>query len=180
MKSNLSKIYLAAAIAVFVLCAALLGLLYFIIGKESAGAVATLEEWKTENDNRNSTESLESSLASASADNTALDLHFVEGANVVPFLNMVERLAPQTNTEVKVNTVEIASDSKSLKVKVSVTGTFESIYKFLILFENAPYETGISFFEIHRVGENDTTKENNAKAEWSANMELRLLSYIKQ
>jgi hypothetical protein len=102
--------------------------------------------------------------------------HFAQSSNVVPFLDTVEDLGQKVDAKVEVISVNVPTDANFLELEVKVSGNFEAIYKFIKLLENSPYEVEIMSFNLAKISPSAISKE---PLRWSANLELKLLSFIK-
>ena len=91
----------------------------------------------------------------------------------MPFLDLLERLAPQVGADAEVLLVDKAKDGSLLSVDVRVIGNFEAIYKFLTLLENFPYELEIISVDIQKKG-----GEGVESSKWEGVFKVKLLSFI--
>ncbi len=133
----------------------------------SAQAQAT---WQAEADKRGELKSLDRSLKDVAAERATLDTHFIQGSDVVPFLDLVEKLGPEVGADAQVSTVEVSKDNSGLDVSIKATGTFVAVYKFLNMLENAPYEISFSIV--------DFENSSASGAGWSLDLKIKLLSFI--
>lgn len=136
-------------------------------------------QWQMETSKKDEIESLNRSLKMLEKERALLDTHFIQSSDVVPFLDTVEKLAPQVNAKAEVTLVDISPDNISLSVGVKATGTFESLYKFLTLLENSPYQLEFTSMDIKKVDEGTVSSGNAQAGKWSAVFKIRLLSFVK-
>ncbi len=126
--------------------------------------------WQAEADKRGELKSLDKSLKEVADERAMLDTHFIQGSDVVPFLDMVEKLGPEVGATAEVSSVEVAKDKSGLDVSIRAEGTFVAVYKFLNILENAPYE--ISFSSV------DFEGSSVDAGGWSLALKIKLLSFI--
>src|SRR3989338_5198179 len=109
--------------------------------------------------------SLKNELKKTTDKRESLSSHLVLTSNVVKFLENVESLVKESNTEVKISSVEFTKD-KPVKLEVSfkAVGSFESLYKLLRLTENIPFEV-----EFKRVSFDADSQDKNilGKRSWT-------------
>ena len=134
-------------------------------------------EWQAENTRREAIRSLERSIKDIEDERVALESHFAQSENVVPFLDTLESLAQQAGGEAKVTAVDIPKDKEELVVSLRVEGSFQSNYKFIKLLENSPYELEIESFDLSTgVSSEGAAIESSL---WEGRFTLRLISFVK-
>jgi len=133
---------------------------------------------ETEINQREEIASLNRSLQQNKKNEIALETHFIQSSDVVPFLDALERLAPLSGVKAKINSVDVATANSGLIVGLEASGNFQEIYKFLTLLENSPYEIDFLSMDVHALG-----MAENAKAlknpDWEAVFRIQLLSFIQ-
>lgn len=134
-------------------------------------------EWQQENSKKDELKSLSRVLKTFEPERALLDSHFIKSSDVVPFLDTVEKLAGQVKATAEVTSVDITTNNTNLVVGVKATGTFESIYKFLTLLENSPYQLEIISMGM-LANDSGVATEKTGTKEWSAVFKIRLLSFI--
>ncbi|MBI5139780.1 hypothetical protein HZA26_04210 [Candidatus Nomurabacteria bacterium] len=127
---------------------------------------------------RDQIKNLDRSLKMVEGEIAMLETHFIKSSDVVPFLDMIEKMAPRVSAKAEVSLVDLAKDNSSLVVEVKVEGSFEAVYKFLILLEDSPYELSFTSANIRRSSDGDLESENPIP-KWSAVFKVNLLSFIK-
>lgn len=137
----------------------------------------TQAKWQQEESKRNELKSLERFLAMTKGDKTSLDSHFITSSDVVPFLDSIEKLAPQVKAKTEVTSVDISPGNTSLTVGIKASGTFEGLYKFLTLLENSPYQIEFVSMDMRRTSEGINSKD--AAPQWSAVFKIKLLSFVE-
>ncbi len=162
----LSVIFLLSALVVFIF-------LYKTIEQNRKASVETEAAWEAEANRRDQIQALDRLLSELSGERTMFEAHFIQSSDVVPFLDMVERLAPQVGASAEVSLVDIPKDNSGLVVEVRATGRFGTMYKFLTLLENSPYELEFMSVDIQKDEGGEELQEN-----WSGNFRMKLLSFI--
>lgn len=162
------KVPLIFSIIFLVISLLLFCFLYGQINNNSKISQVVEGTWQTEVNRQNEIKSLDKSIKMISPQITKLETHFAESSNVVPFLDMIEKLAPQVGAQAQVSLVNLSGDHTSLVVDTQVTGSFESIYKYLLLLENSVYEIEFTSVDIRKA---DATS-------WSASFKIKLLSFV--
>lgn len=126
-------------------------------------------EWQAEAVRRDEIRSLERSILEIEVERGELETHFAQSSNVVPFLDTIERLATNAGANSEVTSVDVSSEKSELEVALTAQGSFASIYKFIRLLENSPYEIEIDSFNV----------EKGTAGEWAGSFTIRLLSFTK-
>ncbi len=131
-------------------------------------------EWQTEQTRQEDLKSLESSLKSVAPERAELETHFAKSSDVVPFLDMIEKLAVATGAEAEVEQVSVSDDKTSLIVNMKAKGSFDATYKFIRLLENSPYELEINSLNMQKQGVGDPTVVTQ---EWITSIAIKLISF---
>ena len=126
---------LSALLLIFSVCVFLF--IYNGINANDKTAVQVLSQWQTEASRREGIKILNDSIQTIEDEKTSLETHFAQSSDVVPFLDTIEGLASKTGTKAEIVSVEIAGDNSGLLVEMKISGSFESIYKSLLLLENS-------------------------------------------
>lgn len=134
-------------------------------------------KWQQEESKRSEIKSLERFLSITAEDRVSLDSHFIRSSDVVPFLDSIEKLAPQVKATTEVTSVDISPGNTSLAVGIKASGTFEGLYKFLTLLENSPYQ--IEFVSMNMRKIEDETLSKGVAPQWSAIFKIKLLSFME-
>lgn|SRR3989344_1301345 len=148
----------------------------FVLGKIEENNQAAKEaeaSWQAEVNAQNEVSVVEQSLETIRADKAELETHFSRSGDVVPFLNTIERLAKESGTRAEVTLVDLSESRDLLTVSVNASGSFEAIYKFMILLENSPYE-----LELTAVSMRKSSPEDAKQREWSSVFKLKLLTFL--
>ncbi|MFA6258040.1 MAG: hypothetical protein WC671_03490 [Candidatus Paceibacterota bacterium] len=178
MKNNFQKILLLISTTLLLLFCVAFVFLYKKINDNNQKTQQDTIDLQTETFRRNDIASLNQSLQKIVPDKILLDSHFIKSSDIVPFLNIIEKLASSVGVSVQINSVDLKADNSELTVGLKASGRFETIYKFLTLLENSPYEINFMSMDIHKLitsGEND---KNTKDSGWEAIFKIQLLSFI--
>lgn len=148
---------------------------YSDIRAKNNAAERTLAKWQSEYANRENIRSLNQSVKDIAPQKALLETHFVESSDVVPFLNTVEGLGTEAKAQANITSVAVSTDTNPvLLVEVQATGSFESLYKFLMLMENSPYEIEVDSLDLQQSDALDASS-----GAWKADFKISLLSFIQ-
>lgn len=134
--------------------------------------------WQNEAKKREELKSLDSSLKNIESEVALLETHFIKSSDIVPFLDMIEKLAPRVGAKAEVVLVDLPKDNSGLIVEVKATGFFEALYKFLTLLENSSYEIDVISMDMQKLGGEVMPDKKKTLPEWSATFRVKLLSFI--
>lgn len=132
------------------------------------------EKWQTETLRRENTKALLNSIKIVEPQRLLLDTHFVQSSDIVPFLDTIEKIAKNVGAKTEITSVDIAKDNSSLIVEINALGSFETIYKLILLLENFPYN-----LEFISVDIKNLDMDINKNPQWVANFQIKLLNFIK-
>lgn len=135
-------------------------------------------KWQAETSKAQEIRSLNNALKAIEPEKKELDSHFIQSSDVVPFLDTVEKLAPQVGATANVTLVNVSADNTSLTVGVSADGTFESLHRYLTLLENSPYQLKFNSVAFTNNTRADTAN-SNLSSNWSATFKIQLLSFMQ-
>ena len=137
-------------------------------------------KWQQEVDRRYEIRSQNSSIKKIEKEKELLEVHFAKSSNIVPFLDLIETIGKKVEIKAQVTSVDIPDKNGTLNIEMKAVGSFEKLYKFILLLENSSYEIEFSSINIE--------KENiaiipiaNKKTEfpnWQLNLKMELLSFI--
>ena len=151
---------------------------YFILKQINDSKKSTSlihEEWRQEEDRREVIKSLDRSIKEIDLEKKSIESHFVSSKDVVPFLDFFEQSALKVNAETEVSSVSVPIENDSILVDLKTKGSFESLYKYITLLENAPYELEISSFVLSKENSNVLT----GNIAWSLSLKIKLLSFVQ-
>ena len=128
-------------------------------------------EWQAETSKRDEITTLDHSILVIGDERTALETHFAQSSDVVPFLDTMEGLAVQAGAKAQVTSATVsASATPILSIGMKATGSFSSLYQFLSLLENSPYALEFTSMDIQ--------KETASGTVWDLNVNMNLLSFV--
>ncbi|TSC77943.1 MAG: hypothetical protein G01um101424_77 [Parcubacteria group bacterium Gr01-1014_24] len=167
MQNNFPKTPLFLSIIFFIFSCSVF--LYFLeeINNNNQESQLKEMEWQTEALRRYEIKALDRSIKIIEGERAQLETHFAKSSDIVPFLDTIERLAPQVGTKAEVTSVNVSEDHTGLYVGMEASGTFNGLYKFLTLLENSPYELEFVSMDIKKGLES-----------WEAILKIKLLSFI--
>ncbi len=186
MKNNFKKIPFILAILLFVACSLIFFFIYSEINTNNEKANLSNADLDAAIAERNRIKLLNNSIKSIKDDSALLDTHFAKSSDVVPFLDTIERLAPQVGAKAETTSVDVTKDNTALIVKMNVTGSFKSIYKFINLLENSPYELEFTSVDIQKDVSTEAPTDLSFPAQpkvtreskWLAIFGIKLLTFI--
>jgi len=144
--------------------------LYNRISQNKKMSDETEIKWQAEFSRREEIKSLDRLVKEVEDKRIAVESHFAQSSNVVPFLDLLERLALSVSAKPEIVSVGVAKDKSGLLVEVKTVGTFEAVYKYLLLLENSPYQLEFLSVDLHKVSE--------GSSDWGGNFRMKLLSFI--
>jgi Tfp pilus assembly protein PilN len=178
MKNNFQKIPLILSVIFLILFSVAFFLLYNETNDNNQKAQDSTTIYQTEANRRDEIRTLDLSLQKIESDRSLLETHFAKSSDIVPFLDTIEKLAPQVGAKAQVDSVSTQADNTNLVVGLTATGTFEQIYRFLTLLENSPYELDFLSMDIHKVAALDVTGKSAPSSAWEAVFKMQLLSFV--
>ncbi|MFA6353650.1 MAG: hypothetical protein WCW93_01830 [Candidatus Paceibacterota bacterium] len=178
MKNNLQKILLVIFIALLLLGCLAFVFLYKKINDNNQKIQENTTSFQTEARRREEIASLDRVLQKNASNRILLESHFIKSSDVVPFLNMIERVGKEAGVSSKINSVDAKVNNSGLTVDLKIEGKFEAIYKFLTLLENSPYVLDFISMDIHRLSSPVTLDKNVKNESWVAVFKIQLLSFI--
>ncbi len=178
MKNNLQKIPLLLSATLFIFFCFAFFLLYQKINNNNKKTEQENLTWQTEARRRDDIKFLNHSLQKITENKVLFETHFAESSDIVPFLNMIEKLGPKVGAKTEVNSVDILTNKTGLVVGLKASGSFEAIYKFIMLLENSPYELDFLLMDVHKLTIEVVPGKNIKSSDWEAVFKIQLLSFI--
>jgi hypothetical protein len=178
MKNNFKKIPLIASAILFILLSVAFIFLYRAINNNNQKALQDNITWQTEARRRDDIRSLDLSLQQIAPDSALLETHFAKSSDIVPFLDTIEKLAPEVGATASVDAVDTLTNKTGLIVGLTASGSFTAVYKFLTLLENSPYELNFLSMDIHNLAAPDALGKNVNNFKWEAVFKIQLLSFV--
>ncbi len=173
MKKKHVIIQISTAALLFIFSLSGFFILHAYINKKNNEALDAEKNWAIEEARRENVKALELFLEDKTEERNEIDKHFVKNTDIVVFLDTIENLAPQVGAKAEVTLIDVPKDGAGLMVEVHSKGSFESIYRFLSLLENSPYE--LDFSSVNTQVVKGAEGESNT---WQATFKIKLLSFI--
>lgn len=173
MKQHIDKLYLVCSI---IFLAFFCYVFYFLYVQIITNDLTTKEidaKWKAEFARREEIKSLEKALDTVSSEQSSLESHFVKSSDLVSFLNNMEDLGKGVSATAETTDLNLSSDKSTLVVRIKAEGNFESIYKFITLLENYPYQIEFSSLDVVK----DSTDTASKSSVWKMEATINLLSF---
>ena len=137
------------------------------------------KKWRTEVTRIENARFLTNSIKVIEPERSLLETHFIQSSNIVPFLNMIEKLSIEVGAKAEIVSVNIEKDSPSLMVEMKTLGSFETIYKLVMLLENSPYSLEFVLVDIQNSNsQNISIGKSNKNQQWMATFKIKLLSFV--
>jgi len=178
MQKHLNKIFLILSVVFLVFSCAAFIFLHGLIKNNQKTSQEILIEWQKESVRRDDIRLMGRSLKAIEKDRIDLDTHFAQSSNVVPFLDTLETLAMAVKAKSEVTSVDISKDKQQLVVGLRAFGSFEVLYKLMLLLENSPYELEFLSLDLQRESGGDISEDGASSPEWSASFKIKLLSFL--
>jgi hypothetical protein len=139
-------------------------------------------DYRAEEDRRKEIQSLNKAITEIEKEITELDSHFIKESEkdeqVALFLGSLEDLATKVSAKAEVTSVEVPNDKiKNFFISLRLEGSFNSIYKFLLLLENSRYELDVVSVKILRESGGENLKEGELP-KWRADFKLKINSFL--
>ena len=177
MQNNFSKLsILLSSLFVILSCFAFFFLYREIQNNEDKSQKSNIE-WQIEANKRDKLRSLNDSIKDIDKERGLLETHFAKSSDVTEFFNSIEALAHSTGAIPEVSSADITKDG-GLLVGVKATGSFTSLYKFLMLLENFPYQLDFVSVDMLKQDGGDPKKVGKFSP-WQITLKMRLLDFIQ-
>jgi len=178
MNNNSQKKYLIGSFIFLLFSVGIFGYLYVQIKNNNIASQEADIEWNSESAKLNDIKVLSASIKTVDSEKIVFESHFVKSTDVVSFLNTLENMARNVSVDVAISSVDELTDESGLVVGLNTEGTFEGLYKFLILLENSQYEIDVLSVSMERELGQDS-KEVISVPKWAATFKIKLLSFMK-
>lgn len=179
MKKDIVKNKLIVSLIFLVIVLSIFFYVYTTTLKNHRKSEENLIKWQEVYYHQQEVEALSSSIALIEEDKNSLDVHFAKSSNVVLFLDYLESLAKKIDIETEVSLVDVPQKEEGLIVEMNIKGEFKTIYKFLKLLENSPYQLEFISVDINNSTNEETLEKENKKIKWQAQLRIKLLSFLK-
>jgi len=139
-------------------------------------------DYKAEEDRREEIQSLNKAISEIDTEIAILDSHFInenqKDEQVALYLSSLEELATSVGARAEVTFVEVPNDkTKNFSIALHIGGSFNSVYKFLLLLENSKYELDVVSAKFFRESEGDISGIGESP-KWRADFKLKVLSFL--
>ena len=197
MKNNLLIKYLILSFIFMLFFMFIFIFLYQSIANNNNTKEQIAIDLKTEIEKQNEIKSLDDSLKMMLKEKELLDSHFAKSSDIVLFLDTIEQLGEEVFVKMEVFSVEQpkikkeiqtednieTEDNQDIKnngliIDMRILGSFEGIYKFITLLENAPYEIEILSFDIQNEKGQNLDNKNSAPSLWNGMLKVKLISFV--
>ena len=136
--------------------------------------------WQDEANRRDELQSLNRLLKNIEEERELLENYFLQSFDIVPFLDMIEKLAPRVGAEAEIVLVDMPKDNSLLTVEMKATGRFEAVYKFLTLLENSPYERDFISMNMQKSSVGATAQSGEIlPSTWSVVFRVKIVNFIQ-
>lgn len=179
MKNNFPKIPFFFSIIFFLFSCTVFLFFYKAIESNEKESQKKEGEWQAETKRRDEIKALDRSVKLIELERAELETHFANNSDIVRFLDTIEGLAPRSGAKAEVTSVDPSEDHTELTINMKASGPFDTLYKFLTLLENSPYELEFVEMDIQRTASLDSEKPNSANDDWEALFKIKLLSFVK-
>lgn len=178
MKKNYIKNLIFSGLVVVLFCV-LFFLLYRQINLNNKSFAEASIAFNAEEQRRGDIQSLNKVLSQIQNEIIFLDSHFLRSGDIAPFLDSLEKSATSVGATAEVVSVDSQdSKNKGISIGVKATGSFESIYKFLLLLENSKYELSVTSAKIIRESSGGGSEEGSLP-EWRADFKIKIISFLE-
>lgn len=139
-------------------------------------------DYKAEEKRREEIQSLNKAISEIDTEIAKLDSHFIKenqkDEQIALYLSSLEELAVSVGSKAEVTSVETPNDKiKNFSISLRVEGSFNSIYKFLLLLENSKYELDITSARILRESGGEVLADGELP-KWRADFKIKVLSFL--
>ena len=139
-------------------------------------------DYKTEESRRIEIQSLNKAISEIDEEIALLDSHFIKenqkDEEITLFLTSLEELANAVDSKTEVVSVEIPNEkSKEFFISLRTEGSFNSIYKFLLLMENSKYELDVVSMRLLKES-NGENLEKKELPKWRAYFKIKIISFL--
>lgn len=175
MEINFQKILLPLSVILFLVFCYSSYFLYNETKRNDLLAIDTDIKWQAEARYQEEIISLNQGIKMIEQEKKEIEEHFVSPSDLVPFLDTLEELALKVGITAETTSVDLSSDGSSLLVGLKTEGNFGSVYKFLTLLENSPYELEFSSVNLSK----KTIQNIGGNSSWQAEFGIKLLSFFE-
>ncbi|MDP2789209.1 MAG: hypothetical protein Q8O46_04170 [bacterium] len=177
MPDKLPKMALIFSVIFLIFSVFIFIFLYKITDKKDKEFRQFQLEWQAELKTFEKMKRLDRSMKDIEEERNLLGTHFAKSSDVVPFLDTIEEEALSVRAKAEISSVDAGKNNSSLTIVVKASGSFESLYKFLTLLENSPYELEFISMNMQKLGGQDLSLKGEL-SQWDATFKVKLLSFL--
>ncbi len=178
MNNKSQKKYLIGSLIFLLVVSGIFAFLYVQIKNNNIASEEAEIEWNSEISKLNNIKVLNLSIRDIEKEKALFESHFVKNSDIVSFLDTLEGYAKDVSVNASISAVDTLPDDAGLVIGIRTFGTFESLYKFLMLLENSKYEMNVVEFDIQKDGAS-TLDGTEQVPQWSASFKIQLLAFMK-
>lgn len=179
---------LIATIAINVILIGGYVFMFYTIKKNGEEASRLSNELRNQSASEEALATLRHAVNETRTDREKLDSHFVRSDNIKTFIESLESLGKESETNMKFSLTE--TKENSLAIDLRVTGTLEHVHYLIKLLEYSPYNIKFKKAYLNSLGvqeapnpkgkTNPGMQQNPKEVEWDASFTLELLGYSKE
>ncbi len=177
MKNNFQKILLFISATLLIFFCFTFIFLYRKINNNNQKTQQDTISLQTETRRRDDVASLNQALQKIAPDRIFFENHFIKSSDIVPFLNLIEKLASEVGVSAQIDSVDTKIDNTELIVNLKVSGRFGALYKFLTLLENSPYIIDFISMDMRKLSSPIVLGKNIKDLNWEVVFKIQLLSF---
>ncbi len=171
------KNMLVPSVLLLLLSVAAFLFLYATIDRKNKELLKAQTEWQSETKKFDDIKQLERSMKAIENERALLQTHFAKSSDAVPFLDSLERLALSVSVKSEITSVDVGKNNSNLIVLIRSSGSFENLYKFLMLLENSAYELEFLSVDMQKVGGVEGALGTDIP-EWESRLRIKLVSFL--
>ncbi len=174
------KALIVSAVFFLFSCLAFL-FIYRVVEFRNESSLEKEANWQAEEVKKNNLKILARLMKDTEIERAEIESHFVRSSEASAFLDGIENLARKSDVSLEIASVNTEKSGAYMTVALKTSGTFSAIYKFINLLENSPYILSFNSINLSKdtVGESVSSKDKK-DPEWSATLEVKLLSFINE
>jgi hypothetical protein len=192
MKKKNTKIMLIVSILVALLTILAFVFFFKVIGNKNEHASKVLVTLADKVADKENAEILTKKFTELESTYQNLNNYFIDSSKIDTYVDYLEKLGIENNTELAVKNVEVSSQDKNMiNFKILITGDFSNVMKVIYLLENTPYrvnltqsfinkETKVTEEIIKATKGNKETKKEITTSVWLADVSFSILSLLQQ
>lgn len=172
MDNKKTKKIIILAVLINALVLAVWLFLAYSVFKEGDQLKQISSEISTINTKKENLQNLTSIMKNTEIDRGLINSYFVDSSSKADFIARLEQMAKDSGVALEVSG---AQEDLSLKFDLNLTGSFASIYQYLLLVENLPYRIDVEKINFQF----SPLKEAGGSGRWVADLVINIISYRK-